>query len=584
METTHSTYLDFDLEISRGSGREYPVAVRSPAGEAREKMHFPFDESELENRLLTLQNARQLSAGPFRKALSYEEEEVQRFGKDLFSALLVGELCNLYRVSQHMAEERSKGLRLKLRIQPPELAGVPWEFMYDPRGEYVCFSRGASVVRYLEMPHAIQPLTVALPLRILGMIANPHDLAPMDVMEEKHWVDEAIQRVQKRGVAEMTWIEGQTWRDLERAMQGGPWHVFHFIGHGGFDRQADEGFIALADEHGSTYHLSASGLARLLDDQRSLRLVLLNACEGARGGKRDILSSTASILMQRGIMAVVAMQREITDLAAVEFARAFYVALAEALPVDAAVSKARKAISMEVGNSVEWGTPVLYMRSPDGVLFIPQNPEEAPAPEPEPSTGDPVASPETKGNASKNIETSNIETLGKAGQEERDRLDDGHEAESPPPLPPPRFHFDSSTFKKINQRSFFEKGEWCEAGGMVVVPVWPDSAKQIKVSSAGHDKRNASVTVSKAGQITVKSWDRNVTPIKTKVSYSWNNWPHVSHSWKFACLNLMQGFQLEDNEGLFDSNIIAAAWWIWHKATGRNEEEFLILVGKTRND
>ena len=34
-------YLDFELEIGTGSGREYPIAVvRSPAGEARETMHY----------------------------------------------------------------------------------------------------------------------------------------------------------------------------------------------------------------------------------------------------------------------------------------------------------------------------------------------------------------------------------------------------------------------------------------------------------------------------------------------------------------------------------------------------------------
>src|SRR5262249_47185555 len=33
------------------------------------------------------------------------------------------------------------------------------------------------------------------------------------------------------------------------------------------------------------------------------------------------------------------------------------------------VAEARKAISLEVADTVEWGTPVLYMRSPDGILF-----------------------------------------------------------------------------------------------------------------------------------------------------------------------------------------------------------------------
>ena len=35
----------FDLSARNGRGREYPIVVlRSPAGEARGTMHFPFDE------------------------------------------------------------------------------------------------------------------------------------------------------------------------------------------------------------------------------------------------------------------------------------------------------------------------------------------------------------------------------------------------------------------------------------------------------------------------------------------------------------------------------------------------------------
>ncbi len=63
------------------------------------------------------------------------------------------------------------------------------------------------------------------------------------------------------------------------------------------------------------------------------------------------------------------MQFAITDRAAIEFSRTFYDGLARGLAVDGAVQEARIAISMALGDSVEWGTPVLYMRSPDGTLF-----------------------------------------------------------------------------------------------------------------------------------------------------------------------------------------------------------------------
>ena len=74
-------------------------------------------------------------------------------------------------------------------------------------------------------------------------------------------------------------------------------------------------------------------------------------------------------MVRQGIAAVLAMQYEITDRAAIEFSRTFYEALAYGLPIDASVSDARVSVNIEVNNSFEWGTPVLYMRSLDGVLF-----------------------------------------------------------------------------------------------------------------------------------------------------------------------------------------------------------------------
>ncbi|MGH7599019.1 MAG: SUMF1/EgtB/PvdO family nonheme iron enzyme [bacterium] len=366
-------YLDFELEIGLGAGREYPiVVVHSPAGEARATMHFPFDELALENRLKDLQIALLRSGSKQRKTPLPEEQAVQDFGRALFEALVAGEVRSRYDMSQHEAAQKDMGLRPKLRIQSPELAALPWEFLYDSRqAEYVCLSRNTPVVRYLDLPQPIQPLAVASPLRVLGMAVSPHDpkLAALDLQNEKQRVEEAIKTLRHSGQIELTWLTAQTWRDLQKAMRGGPWHVFHFIGHGGFDHHTDEGLIFLADDAGASQRLTATSLGRLLADHRSLRLVILNSCEGARGSEHDLFSSTASILVRRGLPAVLAMQYEITDRAAIEFSRAFYEAMAEAMPVDAVVSEARKAVSFAVNNTVEWGTPVLYMRAPDGKIF-----------------------------------------------------------------------------------------------------------------------------------------------------------------------------------------------------------------------
>ena len=110
-------------------------------------------------------------------------------------------------------------------------------------------------------------------------------------------------------------------------------------------------------------------LGRLLADHAPLRLAVLNACEGARGSGRDVFSGTAATLVRMGLPAVVAMQYAVTDRAAIQFARAFYRALAAAQPADAAVAAARQAVSLAAPESLEWATPVLYLRAPDAVLF-----------------------------------------------------------------------------------------------------------------------------------------------------------------------------------------------------------------------
>lgn len=364
-------YLDFEIEIGLGQGREYPLAViRSPGGEARERMVFPFDELALASRLKDLQIALLRSGGKRRQTLSSEESIVQEFGQKLFDALMSGEIRSRYDVSQREAAQRGLGMRIKLRIQAPELASLPWEFLYDGRrAEYICLSTQTPLVRYIELPQVIQPLLVTPPLRILGLTASPIGLARLDTENEKQRVEHALKDLIAAGQMQITWLEHANRRELQRILRHGPWHILHFIGHGGFDPANDEGFIALESEHGELDRLPATQLARLLADHVSLRLAILNSCDGAQGGSTDVFSSTASMLVRRGIPAVLAMQYEITDRAAIEFARGFYEALADDLPVDAATAEARKSVSLELTNTIEWGTPVLFMRGPDGVLF-----------------------------------------------------------------------------------------------------------------------------------------------------------------------------------------------------------------------
>ena len=372
-------YVDFELEVQSGADGSYDVSVvQSPAGEAHGAMRFPYDTLALQSKLKSLQIALLRSAGS-RRTASAEDVAVQELGRDLYQALFAGDIASRLHVSRMIAKGAGKGVRIKLRILAPELLGLPWEYLYDADGgNYLALAVSTPVVRYMPIAQPILPLEVTPPLRILAMTAGPRDLGQLDAQRERERLETALEKLIQKGTIELEWVAGERWEDLQEALWNGPWHIFHFVGHGGFNERLGAGVIYLTGADGNAREFSATDLALLLGDHDPLRLAVLNSCETAQGTQSDIFSSTAAALVRKGTPAVVAMQFEITDDAAIQFSRVFYAAMAHGMPVDSAVAEARKSLALNVTNSYEWGTPVLFMRSPDGVLFRVPSAAESP--------------------------------------------------------------------------------------------------------------------------------------------------------------------------------------------------------------
>lgn len=372
---TTFSYLNFDVQIQRAGDGGYRVLVEAPSGETvRAPFEMPFSDLELENFLL--------KAGPtrrgVRRAETSEVDAAKRFGEKLYSALFTADVRSALQSSLDQARQRGEssrgrvGVRLRLRLADvPELAGVPWEYIYNPAlNRFLALSTETPLVRYLDMPERIRPLKVVQPLRVLVMIAGPSDYADLDVQQEWSNLNATVADLQQAGLVQLDLLEVPTLTGLQRQLRRNDYHIFHFIGHGAFDRNAADGLIILEDEDGRGRAVSGQDLAMLLHDHTSLRLAVLNACEGGLSAADDPFAGVAQSLVQGGLPAVIAMQFEITDRAAIVFAHEFYRALADGYPVDAALTEARKVMLTESqGNGLEWGTPVLYMRSPDGRIF-----------------------------------------------------------------------------------------------------------------------------------------------------------------------------------------------------------------------
>ena len=359
-------YLDFDLLLER-SGTGYRARVlRCPAIPTACDFSLPFSDLEIENFLLKIGHTRRNT----RRLESRNVELAKDFGRRLFEATFGDEVRSCLRQSLDMASQQDTGLRLRLHLTgAPELADLPWEFLYDPSlNRFFVLSGKTPLVRFLDLPERIRPLAVQPPIRVLAMISTPSGFPPLDTAREWAKLEEAVADLRSQGLVALERLDQATLAVLQHRLRRGEYHIFHFIGHGAFDDRAQDGVLLMEDEASGGRQVSGQELGMLLHDHTSLRLAILNACEGARASRTDPFAGTAQSLVQQGIPAVIAMQFEVADETAILFAHEFYGAVADGYPVDTALAEARKAIFAR-GDGLDWGTPVLYMRAPDGRIF-----------------------------------------------------------------------------------------------------------------------------------------------------------------------------------------------------------------------
>jgi CHAT domain len=363
------TEIELAIAPGQATGTFRVEVVRSPAGEAATVVAL--DIEALLARREQLEQAVLASAVASRAILPQTERPIREIGQELFSALLgSGDVAGRYRASAALAMERGQGLRVVLRVDTPELAGLPWEAMYDAvSGGYVC--RRDQLVRHVPVASAAAPLTVRPPLRILGVVSSPRGLPQLDVEKEQEQLTRALARPHGEGLVDVRWAPEATWAALQDLLLGGQWHAVHFIGHGDFDIGRDEGVLALVGGDGRVDFVEADRLVDLLHEARPMpRLVVLNSCSGGAAGVNDLFAGTAAALVRGGVSAVAAMQYQISDAAAVAFARGFYTAIAHGRGIDDATSSGRVAILGTRARTLEWVTPVMYLRGRESRLFI----------------------------------------------------------------------------------------------------------------------------------------------------------------------------------------------------------------------
>ena len=376
-------YEDFNIRITSGAPGAFRVFVSSSMGSGESDMVLPFRPEEAGGVLAGVARSVGGSAQPVLRDLEAVEPQptnAQRpsvdLGVSLYQAVFRETVQTMLdQCIGRLRDTRDTGIRIRLEMDlhgdgMTQVASLPWELIRrNPTDVPLSVSKRTTVVRALDVMQPPDPKPFEPPLRVLVIVSNPTGTANLKLEDERKRIEESWGKLE--GV-EVRFVKPTVEAILDAAAAE-EIHVIHFMGHGDFDRKTGQGVLILEKPDGSPDPLGSERLkAIFIDEADSLRLVFLNACRTAvstEDTELDPFAGIATMLIEVGVPAVVAMQFPISDNAAVRFSDTFYRRIVQGMPVDAAVAEGRKALWVDGNPHDEWATPVLFMRSRDGVLF-----------------------------------------------------------------------------------------------------------------------------------------------------------------------------------------------------------------------
>ena len=261
------------MELEIGPGPDpgsYVVHVLQSVGGGEPTQTITIDLDELVDRRPLLEATVLSSSVSARRVMSDTEAVVQDVGRRLFDATFSGEVRSAYRTSMAVASERGSSVQIALRLTAPGLAALPWETLFDAEaGVYLC--RKEPLVRHVPAPHSPPALSIEPPMRVLGMISSPRGLPALDVGGEKERLEEALRPHLDSGRVELEWLDEVTWNGVHARLLEQEWHVLHFVGHGTYDVETDEGVLAFVGRDGRADYVDARRASPTSSTRRSRR-------------------------------------------------------------------------------------------------------------------------------------------------------------------------------------------------------------------------------------------------------------------------------------------------------------------------
>ena len=295
------------------------------------------------------------------------EPALARWGAVLFETLFPGDVRRLWDAARGAAGGAPTDVVFTSLLD--WMADKPWELAWDPQRRATLAATEACFVRNVvtAVPCEARPRRRGR-LSVVVAAAQPPGLSPLSWEEEAEAVRSGLAPLVAAGLARVRVERAVTVEALHRLVADGPCDVLHFVGHGAFDEERRVGALLLESARGGAAPVEAPVLRTLLAG-RGIALVVLNACQSARGSRAELARGVAPALVAAGIPAVVANQFSVLDAAALAFARELYRSLALGRALGDAAREARLAVKVDAAcGPVDWAVPVVYARDPGVVL------------------------------------------------------------------------------------------------------------------------------------------------------------------------------------------------------------------------
>ncbi len=350
-------WIEIDIE---SSGEEVRIRSRGARGERPAPHTLPPERG-----FDALQSLGNKVWRAIRAAKSLDEP-VLEIARALYRDLFQGDLRDL--VTRLTEVSKDEPLLIRLFIHDRSLAAVPWEALCKPNTTegFLGTDPKLLLVRGVNSSEPWQPREVRGAVRVLAVAPG----------SEEHAV-EALRLALSPSVeaGEVEWLDPISGPAIsarvlfDKLRRGKTPHIIHFIGHGSVDMSGRPTLRLADDAEGDEVWLPVEAFARELEVSFSedLRLVVLEACEGAKPG---VFGSAAELFSKAGADAVVAhlwpVKAESAQNCTIELYRSLTRAGQSHGNIGRSIAAARRTL---LATSAEAFSPVLVLRSSESVLF-----------------------------------------------------------------------------------------------------------------------------------------------------------------------------------------------------------------------